>query len=86
VLRRKKMKIEFPEEPVWEPLQAVVGSRCREFMFMGQIASESGMIFSYKHIWTRRYLDLDREGRAYRYTEEGYVSIDREEAIRYVFG
>lgn len=80
------MKIEFPEEPVWEPLQTVVGPRCREFMFMGQIGLEPGTIFSYKHIWTRRYLDLDREGRAYRYTGEGYVSVDQEEAVRYVFG
>jgi len=79
------MKIEFPEELVWAPLQVVVNDRCREFMFMGQTNTESGLVFLYKHVWTRRYLNLDDKGRSYRFTGEGYESIPLEQATRYVF-
>jgi hypothetical protein len=75
------MEIEFPEKPVWEPLKAVVGPRCREFMFMGKI----GTICLYKHIWTRRYLNLDPEGQAYRFTGEGYSPVQLSEALNHVF-
>jgi hypothetical protein len=75
------MKIECPEKPVWGPLEATVGSRCGEFMFMGRV----GTVFLYKHIWTRRYLNLDHGGQAYRYTGEGYVPMQLDEAIDHVF-
>jgi hypothetical protein len=77
----KDMKIEYPEKPIWEPLQAAVGPRCREFMWMGK----TGKVFLYKHIWTRRYLNLDVDGKAYRFTGEGYEPFPLEEAIKYVF-
>lgn len=75
------MEFEFPDKPVWEPLQAAVGSRCREFMFMGK----SGTIYLYKHIWTRRYINLDLDGRAFRFTGDGYEPIPKDEAIKNVF-
>lgn len=77
----KDMKIEYPATPVWEPLQAAVGSRCREFMFMGKV----GTVFLYKHIWTRRYINLDMDGKAYQFTGDGYEPVPSEEAIQYVF-
>jgi len=82
MLKRDGMKIEFPEAPVWEPLQTVVGSRCREFMFIGKV----GGIYLYKHIWTRRYLNLDSERNAYRFTGRGYEPVSLEEARARVFG
>lgn len=75
------MKIEFPEKPVWGPLEATVGSHCEEFMFMGRV----GTVFLYKHIWTRHYLNLDHDGQAYRFTGEGYVPMPLEEAFEHVF-
>jgi len=75
------MKIEFPERPVWGPLETTVGSRCGEFMFMGRV----GAVFLYKHIWTRRYINVDHGGQAYRYTGEGYVPMQLDEAIDHVF-
>jgi hypothetical protein len=74
-------KIEYPATPVWEPLQAAVGSKCREFMWMGR----TGKVILYKHIWTRRYLNLDTDGNAYRFTGEGYEPLPLEEAINHVF-
>ena len=74
-------KIEYPDTPVWKPLQTAVGSRCREFMWMGK----TGKVFLYKHLWTRRYLNLDLDGNAYRFTGEGYETLSLEDAIKYAF-
>lgn len=79
------MKIEFPEEPVWEPLKAVVGDRCREFMFMGQVAGKLDAIFLYKHLWIRRYINLDQDGGVFRFTGDGYEPVSLDEAIKRVF-
>lgn len=76
------MELEFPDASVWEPLQAAVGFRCREFMFMGK----AGTVFLYKHIWTRRYLNLDANGQAYKFTGDGYSPISLEEAMKNAFG
>jgi len=75
------MEFEFPDIPVWEPLKAAVGSKCREFMFMGK----TGTIYLYKHIWTRRYINLDLDGQAFRFTGDGYEPIPKNEAIKSVF-
>jgi len=77
----KDMKIDYPDTPVWEPLHAAVGDKCREFMFMGRL----GLIFLYKHVWTRAYLNLDADGNAYRFTGEGYEPMTLLEAIERVF-
>lgn len=83
------MKIEYPKEPMWKPLEEAIGrSQCREFMFMGQVIlpkeDDSATIFLYKHIRTRRYLNVDQDGRAYRFTGDGYLPIPLDEAIEHV--
>ena len=55
---------------------------CESFMFMGR----SGEIYLYKHIDTRRYLNLDAEGRCFRYTGSGYEQEERVLAVAHVFG
>jgi len=43
-----------------------------DFMWMFEVEPEKGArIHAYKHRWTRRYLHLDCEGRAFVYTEDG---------------
>ncbi len=66
-------------EPDWEPLKIVFGP----LMFMGY----SDGIRMYKHKYTRRYLNLDAEGAAYRWLGEkkGYVRIPLEEGIADAF-
>ncbi len=70
---------DFAEEPVWDPLQRlarvvrqipqVPQFHPGEFMYMEAIRNERlGIrIHLYKHIDTRRYLNLDDAGHAYAY-------------------
>jgi hypothetical protein len=46
----------------WAPLEHMLGPKlCEHFMFMGR----SGELYLYKHVETRRYLNLDAEGRCF---------------------
>ena len=66
----------------WTPLEQVLGPKlCQHFMFMGR----SGELYLYKHIDTRRYLNLDAEGRSFRYTGSGYDPEELRRAIAHVF-
>jgi len=66
----------------WAPLERVFGPQlCECFMFMGR----SGELYLYKHIDTRRYLNLDAEGRCFRYTGNEYAPEDMRRAIAQVF-
>jgi hypothetical protein len=66
----------------WAPLEQVLGPKlCQCFMFMGR----SGEFYLYKHIDTRRYLNLDAEGRCFRYTGNGYEPQELQRAIAHVF-
>jgi len=67
----------------WTPLEQTLGPKlCGSFMYMGR----SGQIHLYKHIDTRRYLNLDAQGQCFRYTKNGYELEERAKAIGHVFG
>jgi hypothetical protein len=58
------LRAQGAHEPDWEPLERVLPfESCGGFMFMGN----SGVIRLYKHGLTRRNLNLDPQGNAYRY-------------------
>lgn len=78
-------KIIYPEKPTWEPLEKAIGSQYKEFMFMGKVAVGEIWIFLYKHINTRRYLNLDGAGRAYQYKDSKYSPLDLSAAIDHAF-
>jgi hypothetical protein len=61
------------DAPVWDPLLAAVGERLtRGFMWMGEETLEGGQaLHVYKHTWTRRYLHLTEDGRAFAYAPCG---------------
>ena len=61
-----RQEIDFT--PNWKPLEDKLGSRCHEFRFMGRM----GRVNLYKHILTRRYLNLDNSGNCYVYREGKY--------------
>jgi hypothetical protein len=66
----------------WEPLERMLGSDlCRNFMYMGR----SEEIHLYKHVYTRRYLNIDPGGTCFRYSPQGYEPVGLEEAIEHVF-
>lgn len=75
----------FPEKPVWEPLKRTVGCRHKEFMFMGKVPVGCFWVFLYKHINTRRYLNLDGQGNAYAYRDRKYSPVKLLLAIERVF-
>jgi hypothetical protein len=60
------------EHPNWEPLLGLARIYVDEFMWMGEVELEHGVrLQSYKHWWTRRYIHLDGEGKAWTYREDG---------------
>ena len=70
-------------KPNWTPLVNLVGEReAANFMFMGYING----IYLYKHVVTRRYLNLDASGKAYTLGREfhGYHETPVETALAYV--
>lgn len=69
-----------PSEILWPLLERVVGDAFREFMFMGAVDG----ILLFKHIWTRRYLNVDREGNTYRYVGGRYDRMPLAEALCHV--
>lgn len=77
-----------PDHPLWDPLLKVLPEKSvAQFMFMGEVLCESGThIFMYKHIWSRRYINLDQHGQAYQFhaSEQGshYVPVELSGAIR----
>jgi hypothetical protein len=66
-------------EPNWAPLEMVLSrGECGDYMYMGRV----GEIELYKHRLTRRYLNINQDGRRfYRYCGETYVEILRSDAL-----
>ena len=75
----KALRAQGAHEPDWDPLEKTIPYEwCGSFMFMGY----SGAIRLYKHGLTRRYLNIDPEGRTYGYAGNGrYFEIPVEAAI-----
>ena|SRR2546423_4405711 len=61
--------------PEWQPLLNLLAG---DFMWMFAVETKGGRrIDAYKHYWTRRYLHLDHEGRAYVYKDnDRYEEVD----------
>lgn len=76
----------WPETPTWAPLEGFLGDdRCAHFMAMGEIIQNGIVIYLYKHKSTRRYLNLDNNGNAYRFNNGAYDPITLTEAIHHAF-
>jgi hypothetical protein len=56
------------DEPNWEPLLRLARVYVEEFMWMFAVELEDGTeLQAYKNYWTRRYLHLAEDGRAFFY-------------------
>lgn len=67
------------EAPDWRPLARVVGEELlATFMWMHEVVTPLGRSFhAYKHIYTRRYVHVDLEGRAFLHLGgERYLPVD----------
>jgi hypothetical protein len=61
--RGKRLKVDAPE---WEPLLNLAPDHVVDFMWMGTVQLTDGTrLQAYKHYWTRRYLHLSEDGRAF---------------------
>jgi hypothetical protein len=70
-------------DPIWEPLKKVLGEdACRGFMFMASYQLVDGtVIYTYKNIITRAYINISDDLRTWVYTGNGYSEISRESAL-----
>ena len=78
------------DAPVWEPLLRAVGERLTgTFMCMYWVRLDDGTVLhAYKHIFTRRYIYLSDDGRAFSWTACERYALTRldwaiEEALCY---
>lgn len=65
-------------EPEWEPLLNFAPDHVGDFMWMYALQLTDGTrLQAYKHYWTRNYLHLDDEGRAFVYVgKERYEEVN----------
>lgn len=62
-IRGRLLKVDAPE---WEPLLNLAPDHVDDFMWMGTVQLTDGTrLQMYKHYWTRDYLHLSEEGRAF---------------------
>jgi hypothetical protein len=61
--RGRPLRVDAPE---WEPLLSLAPDHVVDFMWMGTVQLTDGTrIQAYKHYWTRDYLHLSQDGRAF---------------------
>jgi len=62
-IRGRILKVDAPE---WEPLLNLAPDHVGDFMWMGTVRLTDGTrLQMYKHYWTRNYLHLSEDGRAF---------------------
>ncbi len=81
------------DKPEWAPLLELTPDHIDEFMWMFEVELDSGLrLHAYKHIETRKYLHLDKEGRAFVYLwsgeeceeDPGYREVDPRRMLKEV--
>jgi hypothetical protein len=71
------------DKPEWGPLLELAADHIDSFMWMFEVELESGLcLHAYKHIETRKYLHLDKEGRAFVYLWPEKI-VDKDEPGSY---
>lgn len=79
--------------PNWRPLEAAIPlDDCPAWMWMSRVHHDDRVIEQYKHRETRRYLNLDQDGQAWRIRypadHSGVPSVEKwwsvDEALKWV--
>lgn len=79
----KLPEIYYTHEPEWKPL-IKVGLPPKDYMFIGKVLLGVIWVYLYKHITTRRYINLDGHGGAYTYKSGKYHPISMVKAVIHV--
>jgi hypothetical protein len=84
--RRRKGEVTSRDEPVWEPLEKLLGVYVGYFMWMYAVTLKDGTrIHAYKHYDTRQYLHLSDDGRTFVYEEpDFYREVETLELVKRV--
>ncbi len=74
------------QDPEWEPLLNFAPDHIGDFMWMySALLTDGTRLQAYKHYWTRDYLHLDTEGRAFIYAgKERYEEVNPPWLLRMV--
>ena len=65
------------DTPVWQPLLDLAPDHIDDFMWMFEVELEDGRhLHAYKHWWTRRYIHLTLDGRAFVFEQPDSYSDD----------
>lgn len=74
--------------PEWEPLLNLAPDHVDDFMWMYSVGLKDGTrLQAYKHYWTRNYLHLDLEGRAFVYAaNKRYEEVELDWLLPRVLG
>lgn len=75
--------------PNWKPLERLHNNKLvdiDDFMFMGSYHFPNVTIHTYKHRYTRNYINLDNDCFSYQYSNNGYIPNDIVDAISYAYG
>lgn len=78
--------------PNWAPAERVVPELLTDLMHMRTVTTAAGPIEQYKHAATRRYLNLDAAGRAWRLVADPDTEdvaawpVELRQAVSYVEG
>lgn len=86
--RATKGTVVQADEPCWSPLESVLGTELAGwFMWMYELRLDDGTrVDAYKHVTTRRYLQLSAASVAYRYGVDGrYLGVNLAAAISDAF-
>jgi hypothetical protein len=71
---KKRFRGEMVEPPHplnWKPLVELAGKQAEDFMLMFDVELKNGpRLTAFKHWWTRAYIHLARDGRAFVYESE----------------
>jgi hypothetical protein len=81
--RRRRGEITSWDDPIWEPLETLLGIYVEEFMWMYAATLKDGTrVHGYKHRITRRYLHLSDEGRTFAWEEpDFYREVDTRKLV-----
>jgi hypothetical protein len=65
------------DSPDWQPLLDFAGGHVDDFMWMFEVELEGGIrLHAYKHWWTRRYIHLAADGRAFAFEPNSWDEDD----------
>lgn len=66
---------------IWEIMETYIPSKVwDDLIYIGR----KGDITLYKHIDSRRYINIDSQGKCYSYTTNGYVEVDFDKALNHL--